>query len=341
MFFDNLVVQHYTGPLTEENVYYPFGLKMAGISSNAAGRLENKKKYNGYEENKTFDLNWYETFYRTHDPQLGRFWQTDPKPTDFESLYAAMGNNPISHMDILGDTVGPGDGKPTSVLGGIWRGIKKVAKAIVDPDTYVENKTEGDARFKQRAEEIGTGYAILECFGIEKINYAEKKKQAEEFAKLSPGEKAEQLTVDIGSIVVPVAIAKLRVGGPKVKSKAGATVAAVEAAEATSSAVAKYWPENGGAMGQWTNRMAQVGEVMDRYGPTAGRYASPTGTPINMRSLAFRPYPGDYFRFQVLKPFMLEMSKVAPAFDSPGLGIQYRMPVGINYLQQFGYIKIL
>jgi RHS repeat-associated protein len=105
MFFDNLVVQHYTGPLTEENVYYPFGLKMAGISSNAAGRLENKKKYNGYEENKTFDLNWYETFYRTHDPQIGRFWQIDPKPTDFESLYAAMGNNPILNFDILGDTI--------------------------------------------------------------------------------------------------------------------------------------------------------------------------------------------------------------------------------------------
>ncbi len=104
MFFDNLVVQHYTGPLVEENVYYPFGLKMVGISSNAAGRLENKKKYNGYEQNKTFDLNWYETFYRTHDPQLGRFWQVDPKPTDFESLYAAMGNNPISRMDILGDS---------------------------------------------------------------------------------------------------------------------------------------------------------------------------------------------------------------------------------------------
>ncbi len=106
-FFDNLVVQHYTGPLVEENVYYPFGLKAVGISSKAAGRLENKKKYNGYEENKTFDLNWYETFYRTHDPQLGRFWQIDPRPTDFESPYAAMGNNPISRMDILGDSAGP------------------------------------------------------------------------------------------------------------------------------------------------------------------------------------------------------------------------------------------
>ncbi len=104
VFFDNLVVQHYTGPLTEENVYYPFGLPMAGISSKAIGRVENKYKYNGYEVNKTFDLNLYETFYRTHDPQLGRFWQIDPKPNDMESLYASMGNNPILKNDPFGDT---------------------------------------------------------------------------------------------------------------------------------------------------------------------------------------------------------------------------------------------
>lgn len=78
---------------------------MVGISSKAAGKLENKKsKYNGYEINTDFDLNFYESFYRTHDPQLGRFWQLDPKSKYDESLYAAMGNNPILANDLLGDT---------------------------------------------------------------------------------------------------------------------------------------------------------------------------------------------------------------------------------------------
>jgi RHS repeat-associated protein len=77
---------------------------MAGISSKAAGIVENKKKYNSYEYNTDFDINLYESFYRSHDPQLGRFWQLDPKPTDMESLYAAMGNNPIKNNDLLGDT---------------------------------------------------------------------------------------------------------------------------------------------------------------------------------------------------------------------------------------------
>jgi RHS repeat-associated protein len=93
-----------TGPLTEETQYYPFGLVMAGISSKAVGRLENKLKFNGYEENKSLDLNWLESFYRTYDPQLGRFRQVDPKAIDIESLYSFVHNNPILFNDVLGDT---------------------------------------------------------------------------------------------------------------------------------------------------------------------------------------------------------------------------------------------
>ncbi len=104
VFFDNLQVTHVRGPILEETHYYPHGLIMAGISSKAAGMTPNKKKYNSYEYNTDFDINLYESFYRSHDPQLGRFWQLDPKPTDMESLYAAMGNNPIKNNDLLGDT---------------------------------------------------------------------------------------------------------------------------------------------------------------------------------------------------------------------------------------------
>jgi RHS repeat-associated protein len=89
--------------LLEETQYYPFGLAMSGISSRAAGKAENKKKYNGIEYENSFDLNMGETFFRTHDPQLGRWWQIDPKPSYEISLYAAMDNNPISKADFLGD----------------------------------------------------------------------------------------------------------------------------------------------------------------------------------------------------------------------------------------------
>ena len=85
---------------------YPFGLVMAGISSKALNNSPaNKYKFNGYEQNTDFDLNTYESFYRTNDPQIGRFWQIDPKPTDNFSPYASMQNNPLLYADPLGDIV--------------------------------------------------------------------------------------------------------------------------------------------------------------------------------------------------------------------------------------------
>lgn len=107
VYFDNLQVIHTPGPLVEESHYYPFGLLQAGISSKALAyeNAKNKIRYNGYELNQDFDLHLHETFFRSHDPQLGRFWQLDSKPHEAISMYAGMNNNPIGFADPLGDTI--------------------------------------------------------------------------------------------------------------------------------------------------------------------------------------------------------------------------------------------
>ena len=111
MFFDNIQVVHTRGAILEENHYYPFGMVMAGVSSRAANTLENKLKWNkGSElESKEFSdgsgLELYSTQYRSLDPQLGRFWQIDPRPDYSQSSYSSMCNNPISFNDPLGDSI--------------------------------------------------------------------------------------------------------------------------------------------------------------------------------------------------------------------------------------------
>ncbi|OJV99947.1 MAG: hypothetical protein BGO52_02420 [Sphingobacteriales bacterium 44-61] len=136
VFFDNLQVTHIRGPLLEETHYYPFGLTMAGISSKALefGGVENKYKFNSGTElsSKEFSdgsgLDWYESFFRGYNPQIGRFHQIDPLGEIAENWtpYAFCNNNPLRYTDPLGlFSVDPEGPKETSTaekpkeLGGV------------------------------------------------------------------------------------------------------------------------------------------------------------------------------------------------------------------------------
>lgn len=101
----------------------------------------------------------------------------------------------------------------------------------------------------------------------------------------------------------------------------------------------KFYLENGGAMGQWTDEFAVPGQIMDRFGKIDGFYASPADTPFEMRSLPASTSRAEYFKFEVLKTFPIKSSFVAPAHYFPGGGIQYKFPASIYDLEQTGYIK--
>ena len=112
VFFDNLVINHTRGPVVEKKEFYPFGMEIPGLSTQAFtqkySQNRGKKDLMALNMISAFGLNEYKAFYRDYDPEIGRWWQIDPKPDYSQSLYSAMNNNPISINDPLGDNTSTG-----------------------------------------------------------------------------------------------------------------------------------------------------------------------------------------------------------------------------------------
>jgi RHS repeat-associated protein len=184
VYFDNIQVVHTRGALLEETHYYPFGLVMAGISSKAAGKVENKYKFNSIEQNNDFDINTYDAFYRTNDPQLGRWWQIDPKGESFFGLtpYNSMGSNPVKFNDPLGDIF---DDASQKFIDAVKESISTRQKALNTQRTDLKNqiaeaKKSGDKdavkSLKGQLKEVNSRRAEMNAASTE-INRMESDKQ--------------------------------------------------------------------------------------------------------------------------------------------------------------------
>ncbi|HEY4289739.1 MAG TPA: polymorphic toxin-type HINT domain-containing protein [Puia sp.] len=106
VYFDNLQVSNNHGAIIEENHYYAYGLKIAGISSRLQadpneGATVNKYLFNDTELDDEADLNWYDFGFRNYDPQIGRFVQQDPLADDYAQLtpYQYANDEPIMGID--------------------------------------------------------------------------------------------------------------------------------------------------------------------------------------------------------------------------------------------------
>jgi RHS repeat-associated protein len=158
VFFDNLQVIRKPGPILEAH-YYPFGLTMAGISSKAAGGLENKYKYNGIELDTSLGLDEYEATLRDLDPQTGRWWQVDPETEDEEmwSPYTSNNDNPILYKDPRGNEGeaccggflealhDAGDKILLSAGGVLFGSLNTISGGLIPSDPFHESNLPGDA----------------------------------------------------------------------------------------------------------------------------------------------------------------------------------------------------
>lgn len=95
-------------------------------------------------------------------------------------------------------------------------------------------------------------------------------------------------------------------------------------------------------MGHWEKRQVSSstkGTLIDRYGGSGfSRFFSPAGTPAAARALPPGTASQSLRTFEVLKPFEVSRSTVAPAFGELGLGTQYRAPVTLDVLLKRGIL---
>ena len=155
VYFDNLQVTQNHARIVEEDHYYAYGLKIAGISSKKLGdvnegQLKNNYQYQGDYNEFDDDLGWNDFQLRNYDPQVGRWIQQDPYD-EFPSPYTGMGNDPVNNVDPNGGFLG------LSPLASI--GVKTLGGAIIGMG--VDAFTGGDGRGAL----IGAGAGLLSGIG--------------------------------------------------------------------------------------------------------------------------------------------------------------------------------
>jgi RHS repeat-associated protein len=101
-------VDYHTPDIITANDYYPYGMMMPGRKY-AANTTTAKYRFsiNGQEKETELNENITTAMYWEYDSRIGRRWNTDPKPTTDLSPYACFFNNPIIHIDALGDSGQP------------------------------------------------------------------------------------------------------------------------------------------------------------------------------------------------------------------------------------------
>lgn len=178
--------------------------------------MENRKKYNGIEFENDLDLNIYDAQFRELDPQIGSWWEIDPKVDEMYqwSAYASNFDNPIRYEDHLGDTP---NGNCCKWLSGAVDALVDKAKAIASIPGQVINHP------------INTLVAISDALDPVKSTYNFGKNL---ITKTSENVKKEgvgyAITYGITSAVVDVAAAK---GVAKIAGAAKAATKIAGAAE--------------------------------------------------------------------------------------------------------------
>lgn len=182
---------------------------MSGISSKAAGKLENKFKYNGIELNEDLGVEDYDAHFRTLDPQTGRWWQVDPKIEQGQesiSPYNSMSDNPILRTDPLGDL---DDDCCKEVWSDIKSAVKETAASAYEGAVSVARTFNTYVNPIASIVEVATGKSTESDFTVDKPRSVSGMEAA---ISLIPGAKLEGAIIKAGEAAVEKAVIKTAAG---------------------------------------------------------------------------------------------------------------------------------
>lgn len=104
VYFDDFVNTLDRSRITQESHYYPFGQKIAGLSSVVVDKEPNYYNYQGDNCEHEPETGYDEFDLRFYDPTIGRWLAADPYE-EFGSPYVGMGNDPVNVTDENGGSV--------------------------------------------------------------------------------------------------------------------------------------------------------------------------------------------------------------------------------------------
>lgn len=157
VYFDNFSVKHTRGTIIEDNAYYPYGLKIQGISAKAALKPQAKEGYQGDYTEHDEESGYDEFELRSYDAQIGRWIQVDPKD-EFTSGYVGMGTNPVNNIDKDGGGISVGE--ISSIVGAIGGAV--AAHYIVKNNPQLSGIVKGLISYGLPLLGAGIGYSIGE-----------------------------------------------------------------------------------------------------------------------------------------------------------------------------------
>lgn len=101
------------------------------------------------------------------------------------------------------------------------------------------------------------------------------------------------------------------------------------------------WPTNRGFAEDPVDTLLSKGQIIDRYGPLDGRYASIPGQSISERGMAQGSEGMKYTKLEVLKPLTVPGGTVAPVPEFGGIGgaPQYFFQGGIQSWIDKGFLR--